>query len=62
MELLLIPALLLYVLPLLIAGKRGVAADIPVCLLNLLLGWTIVGWLAALVWAMLGAKRQAATE
>jgi hypothetical protein len=40
----------LYFLPAILASKKRNAGAIFV--LNLLLGWTIVGWIAALVWAL----------
>lgn len=44
----------LYLLPSLVSWARGVRARIQngVFLLNLLLGWTGVGWIGALVWAV----------
>lgn len=41
--------LLLYFLPALIGGSKRNATAI--FLLNLLLGWSLVGWVVALVWA-----------
>jgi tetratricopeptide (TPR) repeat protein len=43
----------LYCLPTLIAHARHRRQTTTICLLNLLLGWTLVGWVAALVWALL---------
>ena len=40
----------LYFLPSLIGSKKRNAAAIFI--LNLLLGWTVVGWVVALVWAL----------
>lgn len=40
----------LYFVPSIVAVNRGRAVG-PVILLNLLLGWTLVGWVAALIWA-----------
>lgn len=52
MELLiLIPFLGLYFLPTIIAAAREHAQG-PVFALNLFLGWTLIGWVAALVWAV----------
>ncbi|MDR3322891.1 MAG: superinfection immunity protein [Zoogloeaceae bacterium] len=31
----------------------------PIFLLNLLLGWTLIGWFAALFWTMQGSKQEA---
>lgn len=41
-----------YLLPSVVAGLRS-HRNVPALLaLNLLLGWTIIGWVAALVWAL----------
>ena len=44
--------LLLYVLPSVIAEWKDRKNSGAIIALNLLLGWTFVGWVAALVWAM----------
>lgn len=55
MEFLLIAALL-YFLPSIIGhGKRNFGA---IFLVNFFLGWTIVGWIVALVWACAAGYRQ----
>ena len=40
-----------YLLPSIMAFQRGHAMRWPILLVNLLLGWTVVGWFATLVWA-----------
>lgn len=40
----------LYVLPTILAWKKK--HRVPILLVNLLLGWTLLGWIAALVWAL----------
>src|SRR5438477_7015589 len=40
----------LYVLPTILAWKK--THRMPILLLNLLLGWTLLGWVGALVWAL----------
>jgi hypothetical protein len=42
-------AILLYFLPSIVGHNKQNAAGIFV--LNLLLGWTLIGWVAAMVWA-----------
>jgi len=43
---------LLYFLPTILASNRG--HDVaPILLLNLFFGWTIIGWWALLLWALL---------
>jgi hypothetical protein len=46
----LVLAMALYFLPTLIGHEKDNAVAIFV--LNLLLGWTIIGWIVALVWAL----------
>lgn len=43
--------LALYLLPTIIAAARGKKKIVGIILLNVLLGWTLVGWVAALIWA-----------
>jgi len=40
-----------YFLPLLIAVKRKHHQGTAILVLNLFFGWTILGWIVALVWA-----------
>lgn len=42
----------LYFLPCLLAGVRGRRNTIAIFALNLFLGWTLLGWVMALVWAL----------
>ncbi|WP_373053896.1 superinfection immunity protein [Thioalkalivibrio sp.] len=46
---------LLYLLPALIALLRDHRHFYWLFALNLLLGWTVIAWLVALVWSCLGA-------
>jgi hypothetical protein len=46
-----IPFLAIYFLPALIAVSRKKTNRTAIILLNLFLGWTFIGWIAALVWA-----------
>jgi len=43
----------LYFLPFIVALVRGKRNSLAILLLNLLLGWTLIGWVGALVWAVL---------
>lgn len=43
--------LALYFVPTIVAGKRGHPNGTSIFLLNLFLGWTLIGWLAALIWS-----------
>lgn len=40
-----------YFLPTIIAVMRGHRQTVPILLLNLFLGWTLIGWVVALVWS-----------
>ena len=42
----------LYFLPALIAGSRHLHERTAITLLNLFLGWTFIGWIIALIWAI----------
>lgn len=43
----------LYFLPTIIALSRGKRNRCAISLLNLLLGWTVIGWVIALVWSVM---------
>jgi hypothetical protein len=43
--------LVMYVLPAILASLRGHSQAGAIWVLNLLLGWTVVGWVGSLVWA-----------
>ena len=47
----LILLLLLYLLPTIIAAHYKRRQKNAIFILNLLLGWTVLGWIGALVWA-----------
>jgi hypothetical protein len=60
MEFLMLAALVaVYFLPGLIAFKRDHQNAASIMLLNLFLGWTLLGWVGALVWSA-SAKKQTA--
>jgi hypothetical protein len=42
-----------YFLPTLIAIRRGHLQSTPIFILNLLLGWTGLGWVGALIWSFI---------
>ncbi|CDQ10434.1 conserved protein of unknown function [Acidithiobacillus ferrivorans] len=46
----------LYLLPAILAYSLGSAHTKGVLTLNLILGWTILGWLTALIWAILSGN------
>ena len=43
---------LFYFLPSIIAAARSKRDLLSICVLNFLLGWTAIGWVVALVWAL----------
>jgi hypothetical protein len=45
---------LIYFLPSIIALLRGHLSTFAIFLLNLLLGWTLIGWIIALIWSCSG--------
>jgi hypothetical protein len=54
MGLAIILILLLYFLPWLIGLSRRVNSGGALLLVNLLLGWTLIGWLICMIWAVTG--------
>ena len=43
--------LVIYFLPAIIASVRSHRQTMAIVVLNLLLGWTLIGWVVAIVWA-----------
>lgn len=54
--------LLLYFIPALIGYIRHRRHNHAILVLNLLTGWTFIGWVGALIWAMVGPNRGPAPE
>ena len=50
-------AVALYFLPLLIAVPRNHHNAMAIAALNLLLGWTLLGWIVALIWSLTAVRR-----
>jgi hypothetical protein len=44
-------------LPILVAGMRSVKNFGWIFVINLFLGWTLVGWVVALIWALRDASK-----
>ena len=42
----------LYFLPAIVAFARSKRDAVSILVLNILLGWTMIGWIIALVWAL----------
>lgn len=47
---------LLYLVPTIIAQKTNHPQRTAITLLNILLGWTFIGWVGSLVWSCLRPK------
>jgi hypothetical protein len=47
-----IVALLIHFLPAFIAGKNHSKNFVWILLINIFFGWTLIGWIVALVWAL----------
>lgn len=50
--LLLVAALAIYFLPTIVARQRGHKNHVAIFVLNFFTGWTFLGWVVALVWAL----------
>ena len=48
-----------YFLPIIIAAVRHANSIVGIILLNVLAGWTFIGWIIALVWSLTGTKQRA---
>lgn len=57
MEFVLVTALV-YFLPTVIALARGHHNGFAIFLTNLLLGWTLIGWVIALIWSVTASERR----
>ena len=51
-----IVAMAIYALPALMAWSMGSPQRMAITLVDLLLGWTILGWIAALIWAVMSGN------
>lgn len=49
---LIVGGIALYFVPTLVAGRRNHRNSGAILALNILLGWTFIGWALALVWAL----------
>lgn len=52
-----IASIAIYFMPSFLAGAREHHNGIAIFMLNLLLGWTVIGWAIAMVWACTEVKR-----
>ena len=51
-----IVAMAIYALPALLAWSMGSPQRVVITLVDLLLGWTMLGWIAALIWAIMSGN------
>ena len=49
--------ILFYLLPTWLAFDQGHRRRVTICVLNILLGWTIIGWFGLLLWSMTRSRR-----
>jgi len=49
-------AIYLYFLPFMIARRRNHPQKNPILIVNIFLGWTLIGWVAALAWSLWNYK------
>ena len=56
-----LPALALHFLPTIIAGVRHARNFGWILLVNVLLSWTVIGWIVALIWSIRDTPRYAFT-
>lgn len=49
---------LFYFLPSFVARAQRHRNSVAIFALNLLLGWTLLGWVAALVWALVDQRKE----
>jgi len=52
-----LPALAVYFVPTIIAVARRARNVLGIVLLNIFAGWTFIGWVIALVWAIVDQKQ-----
>jgi len=52
-------AFVVYFLPSFIAIQRNHTSDGGIIVVNIFLGWTFLGWVVALAWAMSGQHKKA---
>ena len=51
-----------YLLPSVIASTRKTGHQSAIFFINMLFGWTVLGWIAALIWAVVEKPQLAASE
>lgn len=56
--LMLLAVIVLYLLPLLVAWRRRHRSLAAIGFVNIVLGWTLLGWLWAMIWSLTGNVRE----
>jgi uncharacterized membrane protein YqaE (UPF0057 family) len=54
---LIVGAVFLYFVPVVIAMGRGMSSSGMLLFLNIILGWTVLGWFFCILWAATGSTR-----
>ena len=54
--------ILLYLLPTILAANRRLPSVGPIAAINILTGWTLLGWVIALIWSLAGTPHVQATQ
>ena len=52
-------AVALYFIPTIIAFARRRPSRVAISVVNVVLGWTVIGWIAAFVWSLMGRRTYA---
>ena len=52
----------IYFAPSIVAQSRGCKSTAGIAILNTFMGWTLIGWVASLIWAVTGVTSEKATE
>ncbi len=47
-----------YFIPTIVAFRRDKSNKIPILVLNFFLGWSLIGWVVSLVWALSNSEKQ----
>lgn len=53
---------LVYFVPALVAYRRDHHQKMAIAALNILLGWTVLGWIAALIWSVTQVRKRNAPD
>lgn len=55
---LMLVGVVIYFVPAFIAFKREHPQKVSIILLNVLLGWSVIGWVGSLIWAFTNPQKQ----